>query len=329
MNFLRSLAPKFHRRHFIAMGTRISITINERQCALTDFAIGEVQQQLIAFGRDAWAWGPGALADFNRQLSVGGQATIPVSLRPLFRKAWSIHQATEGHFEPRIAALVRLWGFDDAARTRSTPPDATEITRLLTAMQSAPAYDGGDHYGPAPAVGWDFGALGKGYIVDRVLDHLTQLGFRQVSVDAGGHIGLRGLNGDRPWRIGIRDPRAAGEAVPPLVSLDACEEAVVTHADDQRYFEHGGLRYAHLLNAKTGWPVHGLQSLTVVHHDGCIADAAGAALFVAGATGWQALAQKLDLSRVFAVLADGTVQVTRALAPVLRPRAGLSFQVVD
>lgn len=326
MVFHRLLGPRLHRRRFMAMGTSITITLNVRQYGAADAAISEVQLQLVLFGRDAWAWGPGALADFNRRLGAGERACIPASLLPLFRKAWSIHQATQGRFEPRVAALVRLWGFDDAARTRTTPPDADEITRLLAAMHRAPPYDGGGHYGPAPDVAWDLGALGKGYIVDLVLDHLVQRGFSQASVDAGGHVGVRGLNGDRPWRIGIRDPRAADDEVPPLVSLDACDEAVVTHADDQRYFEHGGRRYAHLLDARTGWPVCGLQSLTVVHRDGGLADAGGAALFVAGPAGWQALAQKLGISRVLAVLADGRVQVTQELAEVMRPRPGLSVQ---
>jgi thiamine biosynthesis lipoprotein len=326
MHFRHWLAPRAHRRRFLAMGTSITVTLNTRQRGPADAAIREVQQQLIAFGRDAWAWGPGALADFNRRLSAGERATIPPQLLPLFRRAWSIHQATQGRFEPRLAALVRLWGFDDPARTRTTPPDAAEIARLLAALQRAPAYDGGEHYGPAPDLGWDFGALGKGYIVDLVLDRLVALGYEQLSVDAGGHVGLRGLNGDRPWRIGIRDPRAAAEDAPPLVSLDACDEAVVTHADDQRYFEHAGRRYAHLLDAKDGWPVHGLQSLTVVHRDGALADAAGAALFVAGPSGWPALAQELGIRRVLAVLADGSVQVSHELEKTMRVRPGLRVQ---
>lgn len=326
MPFRRLLAPRVYRRRFMAMGTSITVTLNAGRSSLADIAIGEVRQQLIAFGRDAWAWGPGALADFNRRLSAGERVTIPPPLLPLFRRAWSIHQATQGRFEPRLAALVRLWGFDDPARVRTAPPDAGEIARLLAAIQRAPAYDGGEHYGPAPGLGWDFGAIGKGYIVDLILDRLVGLGFKQVSVDAGGHVGVRGLNGDRPWRIGIRDPRAVDEGALPLVSLNARDEAVVTHADDQRYFEHGGRRYAHLLDANSGWPVHGLQSLTVVHRDGCLADAAGAALFVAGPSGWQALARELGISRVLAVLADGSVQVSHEMEKKLRTRPGLRLQ---
>lgn len=324
---LRSfLTPRFYRRRFFAMGTSVTVTIEGRRHHLADAAISEVRQQLVAFGRDAWAWGPGALADFNRRLGAGERAAIPAGLLPLFRRAWAIRQATQGRFEPRVAALVRLWGFDDTARTRRAPPAATEISSVLAALHGAPAYDGGEHYGPAAGVGWDFGALGKGYIVDLILDRLVHLGFEQVSVDAGGHVCVRNARGRRPWRIGIRDPRAAGEDEPPLASLEVRNAAVVTHADDQRYFEHGGRRYAHLLDARTGWPVQGLQSLTVVHPDGSLADAVGAALFVAGPAGWRSLAEELGMTQVLAVLADGTVQLTGEMEKLVRAGPDLCAQ---
>ena len=130
-----------YRQRFLAMGTTVSVTVvsNRRSRREVDEVMTRVQQALIAFGREAWAWGPGALSVFNQRLLAGERAEVPASLRDLFDKAWAIHEATAGLFDPRVAALVRLWGFDDPARLRSAPPLAGEIETVMAAL-SAPLF---------------------------------------------------------------------------------------------------------------------------------------------------------------------------------------------
>jgi thiamine biosynthesis lipoprotein len=321
MKLWRAAAPTILERRFLAMGTEISVKlvcVSKTSREDAEAAITEVQQLMADFGRDWWAWGPGALAEINRQLVAGEVVRIPPNMQPLFNRAWSTRQMTEGFFEPRIAALVRLWGFDDVARLRSEPPAKAQIDALLHALKSAPAYAGGDQYGPAPDVAWDFGGIGKGYIIDVALAHLQARGFSDAVVDAGGNLAVRGAPLERSWRIGIRDPRSNPEHPSLLAALDVRDEAVITHGDDQRYFDYAGRRYAHILNPLTGSPVQGLCSITVVHPEATRADAEGAALFVAGDEAWPRLAKKLGLSQVFAVSGDGRVRATAAVAERLQ-----------
>ena len=309
---------------FLAMGTEISIklicTARDRNTARA--AIDQAVHLLHDFGHDGWAWGSGVVAEINQALAAGEIAKIPITLRPLFKRAWQIRQETDGLYEPRIAQLVRLWGFDDVARLRESPPERNEIDTLLSALKAAPAYDGGDRYGPAPGAGWDFGGIGKGFIIDQVLELLRARGFSDAVVDAGGNLAVRGGHVARPWRVGIRDPRPATAIPRLLVSLDVSDEAVITHGDDQRFFEHAGRRYAHILCPFTGAPVQGLRSITVVHPDATRADAAGAAVFVAGKEGWRKLAKKLALAQVIAIYDEGMVHAPPALARRLQLKGG-------
>lgn len=329
------LGPVFSARYggrriesqILAMGTLVTVALivtrGHEQAARA--AIAGVEQHLHQFGRDAWAWGPGALSTFNTALLAGQRVALPVGMQPLFRRAWQIRQLSGGRFEPRIAALVKTWGFDDVEHFREEPPPSSAIEQCLRDLRTAPPYDGSTSYGPAPGVAWDFGGIGKGYIVDRLLSRLLALGFRHASIDAGGNLAVRGRHKHRRWLAGIRDPRSKNDAAPSLLAqLEVEDEAVITHGDDQRGFDHQGDRYGHLLDPRSGWPARGLRSLTVVHPDAAFADAAGGALYVAGPGGWPVLAQRMGVREVLALDNDGRLTATAALAARLQlaPRVG-------
>lgn len=332
MKLFRASNARLIDQRFLAMGTEISVKLvcdrrSRRDAALR--AIQGVVDLMHDFGHEAWAWGDGSLSKFNAALCAGETPQIPAGLRDLFAKAWKIRQQSDGLFEPRLAQLVRLWGFDDVARLRESPPAAHEIEELLRAMSAAPDLNGASSYGPAPDVAWDFGGIGKGYIVDKALDILCQHGFGDAVVDAGGNLAARGSHHMRPWRVAIRDPRSSHEPRRLLASLQVFDEAVITHGDDQRYFEFDGRRYSHILNPKTGVSVQGFRSLTVVHADATLADGGGAALYVAGPDAWRALARKLGIEQVLIVSDNGSIQVTPTLAQRLTPEPDVHVELVD
>jgi len=327
-----AFTPQIVKRIFLTMGTQVSVTLaleESRSRSDAEAALDQVELRIEQFGRDAWAWGDGRLAQLNRALASGEEVTLPTDLLPLFRHAWEIRNRTGGLYEPRIAALVRLWSFHDAAELGTAPPPAHEVQALLADLLAAPDYEGGERYGPAPNIGWDFGGIGKGYIVDAALNHLRELGYPNAIIDAGGNLAARGIRGDRRWHVGIRDPRVAPEHGVLLASLDVQDETVNTHGDDQRSFEHEGRRYGHILDPRSGVPVDGLRALTVIHADGCVAEAEGAALFVAGDPGWRDKALGLGLNQVLAMTADGRLQASASLAARLHTQPGIQIEVID
>lgn len=317
----------------MAMGTLVTVTLvfDRGRRAQAEAAISNIERMMLNFGRDGWAWGSGALARFNQALADGQRVEVPSSLRALFQRACEIRRASGGLFDARIGALVRLWGFDEVLRSPQTPPDAAQIDALLAALRAAPDYEGGRQYGPAPGVAWDLGGIGKGYIVDAALERLGLLGFSDASVDAGGNLAVRGMRGERAWRVGIRDGHQVDDEglseASLLGSFDASDEAIITHGTDQRYFVFDGQRYSHLLDPRSGRPAQGLKSLTVVHRDATLADAAGAALFVAGRENWPVLAQRFGIEQVLSIDDEGHIEVTPALAQRLRMQMQTAVQV--
>ncbi|MFO1298959.1 MAG: FAD:protein FMN transferase [Burkholderiaceae bacterium] len=63
------------------------------------------------------------------------------------------------------------------------------------------------------------------------------------------------------WRFGIQHPRRAGQTI---ASLEVAQGGLATSGDYERYFEIDGVRYCHILDPRTGWPVRYWQSVTVL-----------------------------------------------------------------
>ena len=108
----------------------------------------------------------------------------------------------------------------------------------------------------------DFGGVVKEYAADRAAEALRLHGVRGGFVDLGGDIRIVGPRpGGEPWRVGVRDPRAPDRA---LAGIPVREGAVTTSGDYERFMIVAGRRYSHLLDPRTGWPVEGLRSVTVL-----------------------------------------------------------------
>jgi len=128
-----------------------------------------------------------------------------------------------------------------------------------------------------PGMLLDFGAIAKGYAVDRAAASLAADGFHAALIQAGGSICALGMRHKAsPWKIGIQHPRASG----PFHIFALENLSVATSGDYQIFFEHEGRRYHHLLNPRTGEPVRRAVSVTVTAQLGVVADAYSTAIMV-------------------------------------------------
>src|SRR5262245_43110057 len=115
---------------------------------------------------------------------------------------------------------------------------------------------------PRAGMELDFGGYVKEYAADRAAALCRERGARHGFVDLGGDLALVGPHADgAPWRVGIRDPRAPAHA---LATLPLGWGGVASSGDYERCMVIGGVRYGHILDPRTGWPVRGLAGASVV-----------------------------------------------------------------
>jgi len=170
-----------------------------------------------------------------------------------------------------------------------------------------------------PAVQLDFGGYAKGYALDRAADILRERGIQNALVSVGGNIMALGRRAGRPWRVGLESPR--GKAMLATIEL-ADGEAIGTSGDYRRYYEIDGKRYSHIIDPRSGYPVPGVQSVTVLvprqPGAGALSDAASKPIFIEGPRGWKEAAARMGVSCAMLVDTDGVVHVTRELNARIR-----------
>jgi thiamine biosynthesis lipoprotein len=144
---------------------------------------------------------------------------------------------------------------------------------------------------------------------------LREMGIHNAVVNAGGDLRAIGRHGDRPWRVGIRHPRAPGVLAAVEVEGD---ESVFTSGDYERYFMYEGKRYDHIIDPRTGRPAQGTASVTVFADQADLADAAATALFVAGPKDWLPVARRMGVKGVLLVDTEGKIYMTPSLKDRIR-----------
>mgnify|MGYP001814810279 CR=1 FL=1 len=141
--------------------------------------------------------------------------------------------------------------------------------------------------------------IGKGHGVDRVAQALAGLGLTDYMVEIGGDLYTSGRNPDgRPWQIGIERPDVALSGVERIAKVSNL--GMATSGDYRNYFEEDGVRYSHILDARTGRPVtHKTASATVLAAYAMLADAWATAMLGLGRERGLAVAETENLAVLF------------------------------
>lgn len=218
--------------------------------------------------------------------------------------ALKIATATEGAFDPTVGPLVKRWGF---GKDKSTGiPDRAEISVLLDQIGFENLKVDTSKKVVKKKISTlevDLNAIAKGYAVDLLATEVEAFGYSDYLAEIGGEIRANGKNakGD-PWRIGVERPEAGTSGKSAQVGLQLTAGGVATSGDYRNAFESDGVRYSHIIDARTGSPVqHDLASVTVVADSAMMADGWATALMVLGQDDGMKIAERLGLACLFIV----------------------------
>jgi thiamine biosynthesis lipoprotein len=217
------------------------------------------------------------VSDVNRR--AGGEA-VPVSaaLFALIERAAALHDATSGAFDITSTPLSRCWGF---LRREGRLPDDAEIAsaRELVGMPLV-ALDEASRSVRFARQGMElnFGAIGKGYALDRMGAVLRARGASRALLSAGSSSVLAVGGRGRGWPVDLR-PQRASRRVGRLWLRNA---AVGTSGAGEQFVEINGRHYGHVIDPRSGAPADGVLGASVVTRDAATADALSTAFLIGG-----------------------------------------------
>lgn len=259
-----------------AMGARVEITIDEVATeAGKERARLAAKSALLELDRL-----DGVLSDWKRKSELAAlnasadlRREMSADFRAVLARALEIAAATDGLFDPTVAPPVALWR--ESRASLRLPTEAERANACARVGWRDVSVDGASVVRKRADVALDFGGIGKGYGAIRALEVLRAAGCPRALVAVAGDIAA----GDAPggsdgWNVEIA-PESAGIAAESITVVNA---AVSTSGGSEQWVEIGGVRYAHIVDPRTGLGATDLAQVTVIGPLDCAVDALGTAL---------------------------------------------------
>lgn len=269
-----------HKKVAKLMGNRfeISVVADEHFAeTLIEDAIAEIQriEALLTTFNDA--------SETNQINAQAGVMPVKVSKEvfDLIERSLKISEITQGAFDISYGSIDKsLWNFDLSMTKLPDAELAKKSVRLINYHNIVLDSKNCSVFLKEKGMRIGFGGIGKGYAAEKAKQLLISKGAKSGVVNASGDLTTWGNqpNGN-PWTIGIANPEETNRA---FSSLNISNVAVATSGDYEKFVMIDGKRYSHTIDPKTGLPVTGIKSVTIITPNAELADAMATPVMVMG-----------------------------------------------
>ncbi|HTD39258.1 MAG TPA: FAD:protein FMN transferase [Mucilaginibacter sp.] len=199
----------------------------------------------------------------------------------LIERSLRISQITQGAFDITYGSIdKRLWNFDQHMTSLPNKETAKNMVRLINYRNVILDREKSTVFLKEKGMRIGFGGIGKGYAAERAKQVMKELGVKSGVVNASGDLTAWGLqpNG-KPWTVGIANPDAKHEV---FSYMSVTDMAVATSGNYEKFVMIDGKKYSHTINPRTGLPVTGIKSVTIITTNAEIADAMATPVMIMG-----------------------------------------------
>ena len=265
------------------MGNRFEISVvsddgeSEEAQAKIDLAVTEIQRiERLLTTYD----GESQTNQVNRMAGIA-PVRVDREMFELVSRSIRISALTQGAFDITYGSVDKsLWNFDKNMTSLPDPAVARNMVRLINYRNIILDPGNCTVFLKEPGMRIGFGGIGKGYAAEMAKQVLKKAGVTSGIVNAAGDLVTWGLQPDgMPWTIGIANPDAAHL---PFSYMNISDMAVATSGNYEKYIVIDGKRYSHTIDPKTGLPVHGIKSVTIICPNAEIADAMATPVMIMG-----------------------------------------------
>jgi len=216
----------------------------------------------------------------------------------LIRRSLMISRITQGAFDITYGSIdKKLWNFDQHMTTLPDAATAKKMVRLINYRNVILNEDACTVFLLEKGMRIGFGGIGKGYAAERAKFVMKEQGVENGVVNASGDLNAWGLQPDgKKWTIGIANPDSSHQV---FSYLNISDLAVATSGNYEKYVMIDGKKYSHTINPRTGLPVTGIKSVTIISTNAEIADAMATPVTIMGVyTGLDMINQMKDIEAI-------------------------------
>ena len=252
-----------------------------------------------------------ALSPFNKQsvitaVNENRNMTVNKMFADVFLMAEKISEDTDGAFDITVAPLVNAWGFGFKSGKHPSRHDIDSLKTIIGYKKVS--LNDLRVTKTDPRVMLDCSSIAKGYGSDAVAAMLERHGVKNYMVEIGGEIVTKGISQKRmPWKIGVTKPIDDSLSLSQEIQciINVTDKAMATSGNYRNFYYHGGKKYAHTIDPKTGYPVqHSILSATVIANNCATADAYATAVMVMGMEKAQKLLERHPELMAYIIFAD-------------------------
>lgn len=199
----------------------------------------------------------------------------------LIQRSLKISNLTQGAFDITYGSIDKtLWNFDTKMTSLPDATTATGMVKLIDYQKVILNKNEQTVFLQEQGMRIGFGGIGKGYAAEMAKQLMIREGVKSGVVNASGDLTTWGTQPDgKQWTIGIADPNHKNKT---FSSLNISNMAVATSGDYEKFVMIDGKRYSHTINPKTGLPITGIKSVTIIAPNAELADSLATPVTVMG-----------------------------------------------
>lgn len=293
------------------MGTQVDIVVDGLDAPLGRHAIDQAYAEMARLEALLSRYRPdSAVSRISRAAGIQ-PVEVPPEVMRLLQAAQQMHGFSGGAFDITVGSL-KGWRFEAG---HQAAPSASEIARQLRRVDARRLVldeRAGTAYLAEQGMALDLGGIAKLPILEAGMQVLRNHGVGHALINGGGDVLVMGQLQGRPWRVGLRDPRAPERL---LGVLPVQGRAVVASSGDyERFFMAAGQRRHHILDPRTGYPTGGVHGVSLLARDVAEVNGLGAAMMVRGAKAGQALVARRPGVQALVVSQDGGAWYSAGMA---------------
>lgn len=263
------------------MGNRFQISAVAGKKAFADKCIDAAIQEIQRIEKLLTTFNDGSeTALINKNAGIG-PVSVSTETFNIIERSIRISGITQGAFDITYGSVdKRLWNFDSNMKELPDKETAKKMVRLINYRNIILDKEKTTVFLKEKGMRIGFGGIGKGYAAEKARQVMKEKGLGSGIVNASGDLTTWGYqpNG-KPWTIGIVDPNAKAQV---FSYMNITDMAVATSGNYEKYIMVDGKKYSHTINPRTGLPVRGIKSVTIISPNAEIADAMATPVMIMG-----------------------------------------------